>query len=54
MKSLFTSSILFHKIDNRNPNFNEIDLDLKYCVMPSNEKTLYDVLYSNKKIEFEK
>jgi len=50
MKPLFSSRILFHKIDNRNPNFDEFNLDLKYCIMPSNEKCLYDVLYSEPKL----
>jgi hypothetical protein len=54
LKPLFSSRILFHKIDNRNPNFNEFDLNLKYCIKPSNEKSLYDLLYSVKKIDFDK
>ena len=54
LKPLFSSRILFHKIDNRNQNFNEFDLDLKYCIISSNEKSLYDVLMSEKKLEFEK
>jgi hypothetical protein len=54
LKPLFSSRILFHKIDNRNQNFNEFDLDLKYCIIPSNEKSLYDVLYSENKLVFEK
>jgi hypothetical protein len=54
LKPLFSSRILFHKIDNRNQNFNEFDLDLKYCIIPSNENSLDDILYSQKNLEFEK
>ena len=54
LKPLFSSRILFHKIDNRNQNFNEFDLDLKYCIIPSNEKSLDDILYSKKNLELEK
>jgi len=54
LKPLFSSHILFHKIDNRNAKFDEFDLNLKYCIKPSNEKTLYDVLYSDTKLEFDK
>ena len=50
LKPLFFSRILFHKIDNRNPNFNEFDKDLKYCLIHSNAKSLYDVLYCQKLI----
>ena len=54
MKPLFTSRILFHKIDNQNPNFNEYHQELKYCIIPSNEESLYDVIYSGKELNFEK
>ena len=54
MKPLFSSNIFFHKIDNYNPNFNEFDPDLKYCITLSNEENLYDVLYSDKKLDFAK
>ncbi len=54
MKPLFASSILYHKIDNRNQNFNEFDFDLKYCIIPSNAQSLYDILYSEEKLEFKK
>ena len=53
LKPLFASSILFHRIDNQNPNFNEFDQDLKYCIIHSNAKSLIDVLYGEK-LEFEK
>jgi hypothetical protein len=53
LKPLFASSILFHRIDTQNPNFNEFDQDLKYCIMHSNANSLIDVLYGEK-IEFEK
>ena len=53
LKPLFASSILFHKIDHRNPNFNEFDRDLKYCIIHSNANSLYDVLYGEK-LEFHK
>jgi hypothetical protein len=52
LKPLFNSSILFHKINNQNPNFDYFDQDLKYCVIHSNGNSLYDVLYS-KKLDFE-
>jgi hypothetical protein len=48
LKPLFASRILFHKIDNQNPNFDEFDQDLKYCIIHSNAKSLYDVLYGEK------
>ena len=48
LKPLFASSILFHKIDHQNPNFDEFDQDLKYCIIHSNAKSLYDVLYGEK------
>ena len=51
LKPLFASSILFHKIDHRNPNFNEFDRNLKYCIIHSNANSLYDVLYGDK-LEF--
>ena len=54
MKPLFSSRIFFHKIDNRNKKFYEFDLELKYCIISSDATTLYDVLYSDKKLEFEK
>ena len=53
LKLLFASSILFHKIDHRNPNFNEFDQNLKYCIIHSNANSLYDVLYGDK-LEFHK
>ena len=53
LKPLFNSSILFHKIDNQNPNFDEFDQDLKYCIIHSNANSLYDVLY-REKLEFHK
>jgi hypothetical protein len=48
LKPLFASRIFFHKIDNQNPNFDEFDQDLKYCIIHSNSKNLYDVLYGEK------
>ncbi len=54
MKPLFSSTIFFHKIDNHNPNFNEFDPDLKYCITHSNEENLYDVLFSDNKLDFVK
>ena len=51
LKPLFNSSILFHKIDNQNPNFDEFDRNLKYCIIHSNANSLYDVLYGEK-LEF--
>ena len=53
LKPLFTSSILFHKINNQNSNFDYFDQDLKYCVIHSNGNSLYDVLFG-KKLDFEK
>lgn len=53
LKTLFASKILFHQIDNQNPNFDEFARGLKYCIAQSNAKCLYDVLYSGEEIEFE-
>ena len=53
LKPLFASTTLFHKIDHRNPNFNEFDRNLKYCIIHSNANSLYDVLYGDK-LEFHK
>jgi hypothetical protein len=53
LKPLFASSILFHRIDNQNPNFDEFDPFINYCIIHSNAKSLYDVLYGEK-LEFEK
>jgi hypothetical protein len=53
LKPLFASSIFFHKIDNRNPNFDEFDQNLKYCIIHSNAKSLYEVLYGDK-LQFDK
>ena len=53
LKPLLASSILFHKIDNRNPNFDEFNRDFKYCIKHSNANSLYDVLYGDK-LEFDK
>ena len=30
LKLLFSSSILYHKVDHLNPNFKEYEIDLKY------------------------
>ena len=54
LKPLFKSQIFYHKIDNQNPNFNEFDQDLKYCIIYSNADCLYDLLYNSKKLEFER
>ena len=40
LKPLFTSNILFHRVDNRNTNFDEFNPDLKYCIIYSNAKNL--------------
>ncbi len=53
LKPLFSSRILFHKIDNRNAKFDESDLKLKYCIKHSNETSLYYVLYSDQKLIFD-
>lgn len=52
LKRLFASRILFHKIDNKNPNYKKLEDDLKYCIIHSNAKSLEDVLKS--KLNFEK
>jgi hypothetical protein len=52
LKPLFASRILFHKIDNQNPNFDEFNQDLKYCIIHSNANSLFDVLYGEK-LKFE-
>jgi hypothetical protein len=35
-KPLFSSRILFHKIDKQNPNFDEFDQDIEYSILHSN------------------
>ncbi len=53
LKPLFASSILFHKIDDLNTKFDEYG-NFKYCITHSNKKSLYEVLYDDEILDFEK
>jgi hypothetical protein len=55
MKSLFSSSIFFHKIDFRLTNvYKELSPDLKYCIVYSNKNSLIGVYMENLDFEREK
>ena len=52
LKPLFESSIFFHKIDHKNPNFPEYRPEYKYCIIHSNGKQIEDAVL-REKLEFE-